>query len=214
MLLWDFDGTLANTWESGQEIYNEIARRHRFSPMTDPEAARRMSTREFLRHHRIPLLKIPLVMREWHAALRSRMSAVPLFPGIHDMLIALHQTGRALGILSSNQEENIRLCLRSRNVEGLFDFVISYPRLFGKASGIRRVLRKHGLARSELLYVGDEVRDIEAARKAGVDSVAVGWGLNPPEMLRQASPTHLIERADELPGLLDRAGANQVRAMP
>src|SRR4051812_18611395 len=110
LLLWDFDGTLANTWESGQEIYNEIARRHRFTPITDREAARRLSTREFLRQHRIPLLKVPLVMGEWPAALRSRMTAVPLFPGIHEMLLELHQTGRTLGILSSNQEENIRRC--------------------------------------------------------------------------------------------------------
>ena len=72
------------------------------------------------------------------------------------------------GILSSNREETIRTCLRANGVENLFAFVIGYPKLFGKAKALRRILKSRDLERAELLYVGDETRDIEAAHKAKV----------------------------------------------
>jgi phosphoglycolate phosphatase-like HAD superfamily hydrolase len=52
------------------------------------------------------------------------------------------------------------------------------------------------------VYVGDEVRDIVAARKAGVDVAAVSWGYNTREVLAKHEPDYLIERPELLPTLL------------
>jgi phosphoglycolate phosphatase len=199
LVLWDFDGTLADTWSCGQQIYNEIAARRHFVPITDAEADRRMTTLEFLRAHRVALLQLPLLIREWHAALRARMDDVPLFPGVRDALMTLRRQGSFLGILSSNKHDNIARCLRSQEAYALFDAIHASSRLFGKANGIRRVLARQGLGKREVLYIGDETRDLDAARTAGIDSAAVGWGLNPLDVLSQSSPTYLIEQAAQIP---------------
>jgi len=203
LVLWDFDGTLADTWSSGEQIFNEIAARRYFVPITDAEADRRLTTLEFLRAHRVPLLQLPLVIREWHAALRARMEGVLLFPGVRDALTTLRQQGSTLGILSSNNHDNIARCLRRHEAYTLFESIHSSSRLFGKARGIRRVLTSQALGKREVLYIGDETRDLDAARAAGVDSAAVGWGLNPLDVLSRASPTYLIDQAAQIPLLND-----------
>jgi phosphoglycolate phosphatase len=204
MVLWDFDGTLADSWSCGREIYNEIAARHGFAPITDIDAIRQMSTREFLKRHRISVFRLAKFVREWQGGMRTRMAEVGFYPGILDALQTLRNQGATLGILSSNAVENIRICLANQQVEDLFTVVESSPRLFGKAGGIRRILKRQSLTRRDLLYIGDETRDLDAAHKAGVDSAAVGWGLHRPETLRGHAPTHLVERAAQIPALRPR----------
>jgi phosphoglycolate phosphatase len=87
---------------------------------------------------------------------------------------------------------------------------VGYPRLFGKGKALRRIVRAERLDSSEVLYVGDEVRDIEAARKARVASAAVTWGLNTEAILRAGGPDlvaadplilhQLIAKGREAPG--------------
>ena len=117
-----------------------------------------MTTLEFLRTHRVPLLQLPLLIREWHAALRVRMDGMPLFPGVRDALMTLRRQGWSLGILSSNNHDNISRCLRSQQAYALFDAIHSSSRLFGKANAIRRVLVRQALGKGEVLYIGDETR--------------------------------------------------------
>ncbi len=49
-----------------------------------------------------------------------------------------------------------------------------------------------------MFYVGDEVRDVVAARQAQVKSIAVTWGFNTLTALQQAQPHALIEQPQEL----------------
>jgi phosphoglycolate phosphatase len=204
MVLWDFDGTLADTWACGLDVYKAIASRHGFHQVADAEAARRMTTLQFLRHHGIPLLRLRRVIREWQIAMRGGMESVALFPGVVEALKALQERGCILGILSSNSCDNIRTCLRARGIEGLFEVIDAGRGLFGKARGIRRIVRRQGLSRGEVLYVGYETRDVEAAREADVDSAAVGWGLHPLEILARSAPTHLVERAEQILHLVEQ----------
>jgi phosphoglycolate phosphatase-like HAD superfamily hydrolase len=198
LVLWDFDGTLADTLASSLELYNELAMRHGFRTVTDPGAVRGLTPFEFLRGHGIPLAKVPSLVREMRAAHRGRMATTRLFPGLPPVLEALRQSGHRLGILSSNSRENILACLRANQAEALFDPVVGYSRLLGKARPIRRVLKAGRLGGRDVLYVGDEVRDIEAARQTGVAVAAVTWGFNARDLLARHAPDHLIEHPEEL----------------
>lgn len=197
-ILWDFDGTLADTLPIALEVFNAMAARHGFRPVEDPGAVRALSTRAFLRSHGISLARLPLLMRELLAGMAPLMGGARLFPGIPEVLHTLSERGVRLGILSSGSRENIMTCLRARGVEGLFGLVAGYSRLLGKGRGIRRILREGGLSPRELLYVGDEVRDIEASHKAGVDVAAVTWGLHARELLGRHRPTWLIDQPGQL----------------
>ena len=203
LTLWDFDGTLADTLASLVRIYNELAMRHGFRTVTDPEAARGLTPMGFLRRHDIPLASVPALLRDVRAAHGQEMAETRLFPGLAPLLASLRQSGCRLGVLSSNARENIVACLRANRVEQHFESVVGYSRLLGKARGIRRLLRARGVDRSRVVYVGDEVRDIEAARQAGVAVAAVTWGFNAADLLARHAPDFLIERPDQVLGLLD-----------
>jgi phosphoglycolate phosphatase len=202
MLLWDFDGTLADTLELAQHTFNQLAEKYGFRPVENARAARTLTTLDFLKRHKIPLTKLPSVLKEFCLAQRGQMEAVRLFPGLLDALRAVHQRGCRLGVLSSNAKDNILACLRANRGADLFDFVVGYTRLFGKARAIRRILKTEAVKPGELLYVGDETRDIEAARKAGVNVAAVTWGFHAEEVLAGYSPTYLISEAEEIVELL------------
>jgi phosphoglycolate phosphatase len=205
VLLWDFDGTLADTLGELLRIYNLVAARDGYRPITDPETVRRSSPVALLRSHGISLLRLPFLIREVLLAQRDRMASTRLFPGLEELLPALRRQGYRLGVVSSNDESNIRACLRANGVEPLFDCVVGCSRLFGKARALRRVCRLWSAHPEQVLYIGDEVRDIDAARSAGIAVAAVTWGLHGADLLRGRQPNHLIEHPAQLPALLESA---------
>jgi phosphoglycolate phosphatase len=202
LIVWDFDGTLADTLALALATYNDLAARHGFMRVEDPAAVRGLGTRAFLRRHGIPLIHVPFLIREYRAATRSQMGSIRLFDGLPEVLRHLRAEGSRLGVLSSNSADNIGACLRGNGVRDLFDFVVGYPRLLGKARALRRILCREGVRPPQCLYVGDEVRDVQAARAADVDCAAVGWGFHTAELLAQQAPTFLWSSpGDVLPAL-------------
>jgi phosphoglycolate phosphatase len=188
LVIWDFDGTIVDSRALMLDIFNRLAAEMRYRPVQDPESVRSLTTRQFLRRHGIPLWRLPKLVRRFHAEAAEEAENLKLYPGLLETLAGLCTAGVRLGILSSNKEETIRRCLRANGAEEHFVFVVGYPRLFGKGKALRHIVRAERLAAAEVLYVGDEVRDIEAARKARVASAAVTWGLNTEAILRSIGP--------------------------
>jgi len=201
-LIWDFDGTLADTLPLALRIFNEVACRRGFRPVEDTEAVRHLGTLAFLRAHNVPLLKLPLLVREFLAAQQQEIASVRLVAGIAETVTALRHQGCRLGVLSSNTRENIVTCLRNNGVAEAFEFVVGYRRLLGKGRALRRLLRDQRADPRTVLYVGDEVRDIEAAREAGADVAAVAWGLHAADFLARHAPTYLVGQPRDLLSLI------------
>jgi phosphoglycolate phosphatase len=191
-LVWDFDGTLADTFEVAWRTYNRLAEKHGWLPIENAYAMKDMTARAFMKKQNISLAQLPVMAKHFLRAQRQNMESVRVFPGLSDVLHELKRQGRKLGVLSSNSKENIRACLQANEVLDVFDFVVGYPRIFGKARAIRRSLRRERALSGEWLYVGDEVRDVQAARKAGVDVAAVTWGYQTASLLRRHKPTYLV----------------------
>jgi phosphoglycolate phosphatase len=70
--------------------------------------------------------------------------------------------------------------------------------VFGKAVKLRRVLSRNETPPGESIYVGDEIRDIEAAQDAGMAFGAVSWGYNRIEALRAHSPSEVFSSVSEI----------------
>ena len=66
---------------------------------------------------------------------------------------------------------------------------------------MRRLSRAEGVAPGEVLYVGDETRDIEAAKESGLRMAAVTWGYNSAGALAALNPEHLLNSPSELLGI-------------
>jgi len=203
VLIFDFDGTIGDTFRQGLEILNGMATEFGFRPLAEEDLpkARDMTTRQLMNFLGISSRKLPLVASTGVRRLRGRIQEVKPIAGVPEALRALHARGLRLGIVTSNSEENVGIFLRNHDLE-IFDFVRTSSRLLGKAREIRQAMKKNGFGAAEALYVGDETRDIEACKRAGLRCVAVTWGYNSGTVLAAQGPLAMIDQPGELLGLV------------
>ena len=199
VFIFDFDGTIADTLRTGVDIYNKIAEEKGFGKVNEEnvEKLRDMSVREVAKELGISLLQIPRVAVRIRSELKREISRLNMFSGMREMLGELKKRGAILGILSSNSEENVRAFLSHHDIE-MFDYVESESNIFGKGGALKHLMKKHHLDPSGTMFIGDEVRDVEAARENGVKSVAVTWGANSKKALKAAKPDFVIDKPKEL----------------
>ena len=109
-----------------------------------------------------------------------------------------------LGIVSSNSKENIEKFVELNNLMSCFDFVLNYSLFFGKSKVFKKIMRKNKLEKNELVYIGDEVRDIIAAKKAGIGIIAVVWGMNNKIILKRKKPSFIADKPSEISKFLEK----------
>jgi phosphoglycolate phosphatase len=144
----------------------------------------------------VPPWRLPAIGAELRR-LASEAPPPPLFPGVPDMLDRLAGAGIALGIASSNSAAQIRRTLGPARAERIAHLAAEAS-LFGKAVRFRRILRESGIAAAQALAIGDELRDIAAARDVGIQAGAVAWGYAHPERLRAEAPDAFFARPEEI----------------
>ncbi|MCI9879545.1 MULTISPECIES: HAD-IA family hydrolase [Methylobacterium] len=192
LVVFDFDGTLADSFPWFAGIINGVADRYGFARIAEheTETLRSMDARAIVRHLGIPAWKLPLITRHMHRLAARDIAAIPLFPGVPDLLAELDGAGLRLGIASSNREATIRRKLGP--AAGRFTHYACGAALFGKARRLRALIRDAGMVPSEVLYVGDEIRDHQAATEAGCAFGAVAWGYSRAEALAARAPAHVF----------------------
>lgn len=202
IILFDFDGTIADSLHRLLEISNSLAEEYGYRKVRKEDIPyyRNKSTLETFRELQVPLLKVPIIARRVKITFQREAHLSSLHDGMSETLAQLKSHFR-LGILTSNTKNNVHKFLKQHQLE-LFDFVYTSSNIFGKSRVLRRILREHKLSAEEILYVGDEMRDIEAAQQLKMDIIAVSWGANNKKALAALKPTHLIDRPAELVSLL------------
>lgn len=200
VIIFDFDGTLADTLDALVSITNHLALEFGYRSTTPEEIPklRNLSSREIVRLSGVSIFKLPFLLRRIRDNLHGKIQGLNLIPGIKEALIQLKKEGNCLGILTSNSEENVRVFLEKHGIQDLFSFVYSENSLFSKDRSIRKLMKKNHLRPEEIIYVGDETRDIDAAKKIHVKVIAVTWGFNSRQVLAQYKPDFLIHQPSEL----------------
>ena len=194
LVIFDFDGTIADTFENGVEILNILAKEFGFRPLepADLERVRDMRTRDLVKFLGVPTTKVRKISKRGTEVLHERMDSIHPFDGVPDLLRTLQTLGYRMGILTSNSEENVAAFLRKHDLE-LFEFVRCSPKLIGKARVLRKLLKKLQIKPTDVLFVGDETRDIDAAQENGVHMAAVTWGYNSRSSIEILRPDYMIE---------------------
>lgn len=199
LVIFDFDGTLADSGDWFLSIADHLADRFKFRRVAadDVEMLRGRTSSEVIRHLGIPRWKLPAIGRYVHALLAQQADRIALFDGIVPVLQHLAANGVRIALVTSNAEDNARAILGPTNA-AMFERFECGASLFGKARRYRRVLRKTGMAASQVISIGDETRDVVAAKKVGVTSAAVLWGYANRAALTQLQPDFLFERPDQV----------------
>jgi phosphoglycolate phosphatase len=199
LVIFDFDGTLADTlaWFIG--ISDRLADEFGLDRIDKDQVAtlRRHDAATLLRLHHVPLWKVPFIAARFRSLMAKQIETIAPFPGVPDLLVRLAQAGSTLAVVTSNSSSNVRRVLGKKSM-GLMAACEGGVSVFGKRSKLRKVLRHTGIHPAQAIFIGDEIRDIEAARHAGIASGAVAWGFTDMDALRAHSPDMLFTTVDEM----------------
>ncbi len=198
-LLFDFDGTIADSIHLGWKIANQMAPKFGHAEFTDEDFQRfrSMPMRKVLKELHIPLHKIPHAIAM--ALVEYKHFAHELEPcrGIIPMLNQLSDMQIPMALLSSNSKENLYMFLWRMQITS-FQWVEGTSGVLNKKLRIKQQIKKHKLDPRNVIYLGDETRDIDAAKKCGLRVIAVTWGFHTAELLSSHDPDYLVNSPDEI----------------
>lgn len=197
--IFDFDGTLANSVDLIVELYNNNASKYGYEPISPKEFPdlRRMGYRQAMEHKGIKWRKLPRMVMHLGKEMRTRMTEVKPYNGVQDVLKDLQKHDYMIGILTSNHASLVQDFLREHNFPPL-DFIVSERAVFGKDKALSKIMKRYALIPDQIVYIGDEPRDVVACRKAQIAVVGVTWGLGGKEGFESAPPDKLVTTMPEL----------------
>lgn len=194
----DFDGTIV---DSGSLIHRNLAK-YVSEGIPSWEELRKLPSHEVVSSLKLSKFDLPKLIFQIRSDFRNHLSEMPIVPGMKESITQFKNSDVKLFLCSSNSEENMTTFLKRHGIEGAFSAFISMSTIFGKAKGLKAGLKKYKLLANETVYLGDETRDIEASRKAGIMSASVTWGYNNSSILRQFNPDFIFDKPEELERLL------------
>jgi phosphoglycolate phosphatase-like HAD superfamily hydrolase len=195
-VIFDFDGTIADTFPIVEGIAHEIAKRYGIE-MTTAEG-RAIGLKQIIKQSKFPTLKIPQLLIEVKHRLGLKIKdEVNPFAEMDRVLNNLSRKFN-LGIISSNSESNIKSFLEKHQLLGLFNYIHSDSSLFGKDLVLKRFCWKYKVNYCDIVYIGDEDRDISAAKKLEIKVIAVTWGYNDKGLLEKEKPDYLVDRPEQI----------------
>jgi phosphoglycolate phosphatase len=199
LLIFDFDGTLSNSFPFLVSIFAELADRYRFKHVSAEElsALRDQPAGVIMRTLGIPAWKAPRIGSEVKRRMSTQTGQVDLFPGIGDLLDSLGKRGTGLALVTSNAPGNVNAVLGPDRL-AYFQYVECDVPLQRKNAAFLKILKRSGLPRENVLCIGDEIRDLEAAHRAGLAFGAVAWGYTEIRALQAAGPEVVFTEIQEI----------------
>lgn len=211
-VIFDFDGTLANTVELIIDTYNMYSEELGYTKIKHSEipALRRLGYKGAMKKKGIKLHSLPRIALKLSREMRKHMDQVEPYDGIVDVLKKLQSKGLTIGVLTSNQASTASEFFETHKFPK-FDFVVSEKTFFGKDRALRKIMKRFDLDQDQVIYVGDEPRDVTASHKAGVQVMGVTWGLAGEEGFKHHAPDKLIKTPKDLQEtILELAGLEEI----
>ena len=201
VIIFDLDGTLVDVVPLFINILNTLASEFDYSPLKDSEVSdvKKINLSKFLfQKLGLRFWKYKAFHHRGRALYHEQLKTIEWFPGMPELYRALQTHGLTVGVISTNAAEAITELLAEHNLRAEFILSTSF---FGKAKAIAQTIKQQGVNRSDAIYIGDELRDIKACQKAGIDIIAVSWGLNAGEVLK-ATGVPVADTVEELERML------------
>jgi len=197
-IIFDFDGTIADSLELVIEIYRQLTGDTRPLTGEEREALRKLPAQKVMKSLGVPMWRAPFLLRRGRKIMHSRVSEVEVFSGLPDILKALQERGYTMRIVTSNSENNVRVFLRKYGLESYFTDITGNIGLFNKSKVLKQIVKREKLDSHQTFYIGDEARDIAASKKAGLPIISVTWGYNDISLLEKLQPYALAKNPGDL----------------
>ena len=198
-VIFDFDGTIADTLSPVVEIINEHAHEFGIDGIDKFEVRkfRNLSITYLVKEFKFNVIHLQKLVSMIKRQLPKKLEKIKIFEGMSEVFTQLKDNKVQLGIVTVNNVKTVTDLLTDEQ-EKQFDFIFSTRSLFGKHKELNRIAKNYDLAKEYTLYIGDEVRDIEAARKSGFKIAVVTWGYNSAELLEKHAADYLLHRPAQI----------------
>jgi phosphoglycolate phosphatase len=202
-LIFDFDGTVADTFNLILKISNMLADDFKFKKIQPHDVAflKDHTLEEVIQHLKVPVIKIPLILAKSRRELYKEIVSIKPIPGLAAVLENFKVLAIPMGIMTTNSNKNVLKFLHHNQLE-VFDFVYSSSKIFGKNFALKKLSLRKRIPIKEMVYIGDETREIAAAKRAGVRTIAVCWGYNSEKALLKQKPDFVVKEPQELEKLI------------
>ncbi len=199
LVIFDFDGTLADSFPWFTNALNKAADKFHFRRCEENEIEhlRSLDIKSIMKKLKISFWKAPMIVAYMRSNMTADIANTKLFEGISNLLERLADKETILALVTTNSHENVIKVLGEKNAS-LFSHYECGVDVFGKGHKFKKILAKTHLTASEAICIGDEIRDIEAAKLARIDSGAVSWGYTTFETLKKYSPAKLFTTIEEI----------------
>jgi phosphoglycolate phosphatase len=199
LVIFDFDGTLADTFPWFLRSLDAVAEKFNLKKIDKrrTEELRHLTASKFLKFLKIPLYRLPTIATYMRNMMTEQIDDIELFAGVEKLLKDLKTRGHKIAIVSTNSQENIRKVMGEELLK-LNDYFAGGVAMFGKETKLKKVLKLAGIDKEEAIYIGDELRDIQASQKIGLPCGAVAWGYNAAAALAELNPTEMFYKLEEI----------------
>ena len=202
-LIFDFDGTIADTFEHLIDIVDqymgdfgvEIADKNLLQEL------RGMSANDVFKRFKIPKFIVPFVTMKIQNNMSKRIKQIQPFEQVLNEISKI-KNDYNIGVLSTNSQKNLDTFLKVHNLQDLFKFVVAERNIFGKDKVLNKIITNNNLDKNNVLYIGDEVRDVVACNKVGIKVLSVSWGFNNTKILNEYNK-HVLEDQSKLTQTID-----------
>ncbi len=204
-VIFDFDGTLANSLGWLGRVMPEAAEIFRFRAVDadNYSCIRTLDADELIDYLGIARWKIPILAFYLRKRMTRDIKKVGLFDGVEDMLHQLAASPIRCAVLSSNATRNVKRVFGSP-ISTYFDHYDCQTSFLGKTARLKKLLDKSGFNPHDTLMIGDEIRDLEAARELKVSFGAATWGFNNLAAFLRHQPDYVFQEVSDISRLLVR----------
>ncbi|MBI5123333.1 HAD-IA family hydrolase [Candidatus Roizmanbacteria bacterium] len=206
-VIFDFDGTIADTMPFSFSRSLELLRKEKID-LPEKEIIKKIKSNSYLelmKEFKLSWLRIPFmlqIVKQTQRDLYSQIDKIKIFPGIKKLLKGLKNNNYRIGILSSNMQRNINKFIKIKRLN-FFDIIYCESNILGKDQTFRKMMRKYNLKQEEIIYIGDEIRDIVACKKVGIKIIGVSWGLHTFEALQKNGVDYIVKKPSEILNIIN-----------
>lgn len=206
-MLFDFDGTLADSFGAISASTNHVRRLHGLPDLREAEvrAAVGFGLRRLM-EALIPGVPPDLAVaqyREHHPGVMAE--GTRLFPGVVETLTGIRTRGIRTAVCSNKHVQFTKMLVRAKGLDQLIDEVLGPEDVAAPKPDpamLNEAMRRLGSQTGNTIYVGDMTIDVEVARAAGVPGWIVLGGASSRAVLEAANPDRILTSFAEIANLI------------
>lgn len=200
----DFDGTIADSESTILEIYKQFAKKAQWPTLTHKDYVKLRSgtVKDAMRWAGVKAWHLPRLLRAGRREYEKHTREINIFEGMAETIKQLAKSEFDIYVLSSNSLRSVKSIIAKNKLDEDVKILKSSP-IFGKHKILKKLLKTSGYNPEQSWMIGDEVRDIEAGKKTGMNTMAVTWGLQNEAALKDAEPSLIGSKPADILQILE-----------